>query len=56
MALFVCKDLGMDCSFQATGTDEREIMRQFIDHAESAHRMSVLSADVIYQVQKSIKK
>jgi len=56
MALLVCKDLGMDCSFQATGTDDREIMRQFIDHAESAHRMSVLSADVIYRVQKSIKK
>jgi predicted small metal-binding protein len=56
MALFMCKDLGMDCSFEATGTSDSEIMRQFIDHAESAHKMSVLPADVIYRVQNSIKK
>ncbi len=56
MASFMCKDLGMDCSFEAKGTDNREIMRQFIDHAESEHKMSVLAADVIYKVQQSIKK
>ncbi len=56
MASFICKDLGIDCSFEATGTSDREIMRQFIDHAESVHKMSVLPADVIYRVQKSIKK
>jgi predicted small metal-binding protein len=56
MVSFLCKDIGMDCSFEATGTTEQEIMRQFIDHAESEHKMSVLPADIIYRVQKSIKK
>jgi predicted small metal-binding protein len=56
MVSLMCKDVGMDCSFEATGTTEREIMRQFMDHAESAHKMSVLPADIIYRVQKSIKK
>jgi predicted small metal-binding protein len=56
MASLICKDLGMDCSFEATGTTEREVMRQFIDHAESAHKMSVLSPDIIFRVQKAIKK
>jgi predicted small metal-binding protein len=56
MASFMCKDLGMECSFEAKGTNDREIMRQFINHAESAHKMLVLPADVIYQIQKSIKK
>jgi predicted small metal-binding protein len=56
MVSLMCKDVGMDCSFEATGTTEREIMRQFIDHAESAHKMVVLPADIIYRVQKSIKK
>jgi len=56
MVSLTCKDLGMDCSFEATGKTNQEIMRQFIDHAESAHRMAVLPADIIYQVQKSIKK
>ncbi len=46
----------MDCSFEATGTTEIEVMRKFIDHAGSAHKMDVLTADVIYRVQKVIKK
>ena len=56
MALCICKDLGIDCSFEATGTTDNEIMRKFIDHAESAHNMDLLTADVIYRVQKAIKK
>ncbi len=52
----MCRDLGMDCPFEATGTTDQEIMRQFINHAEHAHKMSVLPADIIYRVQKSIKK
>ena len=50
-----CKDLGMNCSFTATGTTEQDIMRQFIEHAESAHKISVFSADFMYRVQKAIK-
>lgn len=56
MVSLLCKDLGMECSFKATGTTGREIMKQFIEHAETEHKMSVLPADVIYRVQKSIKK
>jgi len=56
MMSLMCKDLGMDCSFKATGTNEREMVRQFIDHAESTHEMSVLSADVIYRVKNAMKK
>ncbi len=56
MVSLTCKDLGMDCSFEATGITDQEIMRQFIDHAESYHKLSVLPADIIYRVQKSIKK
>jgi predicted small metal-binding protein len=56
MALCICKDLGIDCSFEAIGTTNNEVMRKFIDHAESAHNMDLLTADVIYRVQKAIKK
>jgi predicted small metal-binding protein len=56
MGSLTCKDLGIDCSFTTTGTTEQEIMRQFIAHAESAHKMSVLSADVLYRVQRAIRK
>ena len=56
MTLYICRDLGMECSFQAKGTTDNEIMREFIDHAASAHKMEVLSADVIFTVQNAIKK
>jgi predicted small metal-binding protein len=46
----------MDCSFDVTGTTDNEIMRKFIDHAESAHNMNVLTADVIFRVKKAIQK
>ena len=56
MASFSCKNLGMDCSFEATGTSDSEIMKKFVEHAEPAHNMNVLTADIIYKVQKAIKK
>ena len=56
MALLKCKDIGMDCDFEVKGTTDKEIMRQYIDHSQSVHRLSVLAAAVIYRVQKSIKK
>jgi len=46
----------MDCSFEAKGTTNHELMRKFIDHAETAHKMQVLPADVIFKVQQAIKK
>jgi len=51
-----CRDLGMDHSFELTGTNEREIMRKFIDYAETELKMPVLTADTIYRVQMAIKK
>jgi len=54
--LCICKDLGMDCSFEVTGRTHNEIMRKFIDHAGSAHDMNVLTADVIYRVHKVLVK
>ena len=43
----MCKDIGIDCLFEAHGTTDNELMRKFIDHAEPVHEMHVLSADVI---------
>jgi predicted small metal-binding protein len=52
----MCKDIGMDCPFEAKGTTNPELMRKFIDHAQSAHKMQVLPADIIFKVQHAIKK
>ena len=50
------RDLGMDYSFEMTGTNEREVMRKFIDYAETELKMPVSTADTIYRVQMAIKK
>jgi predicted small metal-binding protein len=56
MVSFTCRDLGMDCSFKTTGATDRDIMKRFIDHAQSAHNMPVLTADVIFKVKKAIRQ
>jgi predicted small metal-binding protein len=56
MASFTCRDIGIDCNFEAQATTDHELMRKFIDHAESDHKMQVLSADVIFKVQNAIKR
>jgi len=53
---FACKDIGIDCTFETQGATDQELMRRFIDHAESAHHMQVLSADIIFRLQKAIKR
>jgi len=56
MVSFTCRDLGMDCSFETTGTTDNEMMKKFIEHAKSAHNMPFLTADVIFKVKKALKK
>jgi len=56
LASIKCRDLGMDCSFEAKGTTEREIIRQLIEHMESEHTIPVLTADSLYRLKKEIKK
>jgi predicted small metal-binding protein len=50
------RDLGMDYSFEMTGTNEREVMRKFIEYAETELKMPVLTADTIYRVRMALKK
>jgi len=56
MVSFTCRDLGIDCSFETTGTTDTEIMKKCSDHFASVHNMHVLTADVIFMVKKVIKK
>jgi predicted small metal-binding protein len=56
MVSLMCRDIGIDCPFEAHGSTNHELMRKFIDHAEPAHKMQVLSADVIFKVQNAIRK
>jgi predicted small metal-binding protein len=56
LASVKCNDLAIDCPFEAKGTTEREIIRQLIDHLESEHNISVLTAEALFQFKKAITK
>jgi predicted small metal-binding protein len=38
MLKFACKDLGMDCSFTATGATVDEVKQKAMAHAKSVHK------------------
>jgi len=52
---YCCKDCGLNCSFQATGVNEREIARKIIQHLDSAHGMKVIPADFMIKIKYAIK-
>ncbi len=53
---FRCRDIGMECSFEAHGSTRHGLMREFIEHAESTHDMPVLPAEIIFKVHNAITK
>ncbi len=56
LASIKCRDLGLDCSFEAKGATEREIIRHLIEHIEYEHDLPVLTADTLFRIKKGIKK
>jgi predicted small metal-binding protein len=50
-----CRDIGLDCSFEAIGETRPLTMREFIRHAETSHNMQVLSAEVLFKIKDSMK-
>jgi predicted small metal-binding protein len=51
-----CMDIGLDCSFEARGKTKTRLMREFIVHAASSHKMRVLSAEILLKIKESLNK
>lgn len=50
-----CKDVGMDCDFEAKGETAEDIMKQAAKHAKEEHGMDVIPAEVAEKCQKAIR-
>jgi predicted small metal-binding protein len=50
-----CRDLGMNCDFEARGATEEDIMRQAAAHAQSAHQISEMPPELASQVRAAIR-
>ena len=53
---FCCRDIGMDCSFESTGSTESALMREFIGHAGISHNLHVLPADLLLKIKMAIQQ
>lgn len=57
MPSFKCRDLGMDCPFEATANTEEELMKKITEHATKVHNMKPpFPPDMMAKIKKAIKK
>lgn len=50
-----CRDVGVDCDFQATGETNEEILAKAAEHARSAHGFEDIPPELLDKVQAAIK-
>ena len=56
MPAFRCRDIGMNCRFEATAKTQDELMKKIAEHARKAHNMKTIPPDVMEKVKKTIRK
>lgn len=50
-----CRDVGMDCDFEAHGASEDEVMRQATAHAERVHGITEITPDLAQRARAAIR-
>jgi predicted small metal-binding protein len=50
-----CRDVGVDCDFQATGDTVEEVLAQTAEHAKTAHGYDGIPPELAAKVQAAIK-
>lgn len=52
---FRCKDIGMDCGFEAKAESMEQLMPKITKHASEIHNMKEISEDLKQKVSAAIK-
>ncbi len=50
-----CRDLGMNCEFEANADTDEEILRQASAHARSAHQITDMPPELTAKVRAAIR-
>lgn len=53
--LLRCRDVGVDCDFEAHGKDEADILRQAAEHAKGCHTGVQLTPALQAKIRAAIK-
>ena len=51
-----CKDVGMDCDFEARAETEEELLKKVAEHAGTTHNMTEIPEDVLSKVRAAIRE
>ena len=54
MKVIRCRDVGVDCDFEARGETVEDVLNQCGEHARTAHGMSEISAELLQKVTAAI--
>lgn len=49
-----CKDIGMDCDFEARAETEDELLEQAAQHAAEVHEIPEMTPDLVEKVRGAI--
>jgi predicted small metal-binding protein len=50
-----CRDVGVDCDFEARGETAEEVMQKCAEHARTAHGMTEIPAEVQAKVRAAMR-
>ncbi len=50
-----CRDVGMNCDFEARGATDDEVLQKAAAHARRDHQMQELSPDLMARVRAAIR-
>ncbi len=50
-----CRDVGVDCDFEAHGQDEAEILQKAAEHAKSCHQGVQMTPELQDKIRAAIK-
>ena len=51
-----CRDVGMNCDFEARGESEQEILQKAAEHAKSAHGIEQIPPELATKVRSVIRE
>lgn len=51
-----CREVGVDCDFEARGETEQEVLQKCAEHAKSAHGMDEIPPELAAKVRGAIRE
>ena len=51
-----CRDVGVDCDFEARGATEQEVLDKAAQHGRTAHGIEVLPPELVEKVRAAIRE